>query len=126
MSFAFHSARALVRAAALPRLSYTIASAAGLAAVRSPLGASLGAGLGLLGEMLGEMILRAVPKQRTSHSKKRKRMATKGLKNRHDLVPCSGCGRPKLTAHICLNCYHDIKRKLKDMKRAKEEEAQQV
>ncbi|ORX68548.1 hypothetical protein DL89DRAFT_209552, partial [Linderina pennispora] len=60
-----------------------------------------------------EMILRAVPKQRTSHSKKRKRMATKGLKNRKDLVPCRGCGRPKAVAQICLNCYHDIKRTLK-------------
>ncbi|KAJ2834148.1 hypothetical protein FBU31_001811 [Coemansia sp. 'formosensis'] len=121
MLFAFQSARSLVRAApAFPRLSYTLGAAMGMAA-RSPLGASLGAGLGLLGDILNEMILRAVPKQRTSHSKKRKRMATKGLKNRHDLVPCSGCGRPKLTAHICLNCYHDIKRKLKDMKRTAEE-----
>ncbi|KAJ2065145.1 hypothetical protein GGI17_000556 [Coemansia sp. S146] len=121
MSFAFQSARSLVRATtAFPRISYTLGAAMGLAA-RSPLGTSLGAGLGLLGDMLNEMILRAVPKQRTSHSKKRKRMATKGLKNRHDLVPCSGCGRPKLTAHICLNCYHDIKRKLKDMKRTAEE-----
>ncbi|KAJ1819147.1 hypothetical protein GGH91_005486 [Coemansia sp. RSA 2671] len=121
MSLAFQSARSLVRATtAFPRISYTIGAAMGMAA-RSPLGASLGAGLGLLGDMLSEMILRAVPKQRTSHSKKRKRMATKGLKNRHDLVPCSGCGRPKLTAHICLNCYHDIKRKLKDMKRTEEE-----
>ncbi|KAJ2702527.1 hypothetical protein H4218_000826 [Coemansia sp. IMI 209128] len=121
MSLAFQSARSLVRATtAFPRISYTIGAAMGMAA-RSPLGASLGAGLGLLGDMLSEMILRAVPKQRTSHSKKRKRMATKGLKSRHDLVPCSGCGRPKLTAHICLNCYHDIKRKLKDMKRTEEE-----
>ncbi|KAJ2740895.1 hypothetical protein GGI20_005552 [Coemansia sp. BCRC 34301] len=122
MSFAIHSVRPLVRAAVFPRLSHTLTSAIGLAAMRSPLGASLGAGLGLLGDILSEMILRAVPKQRTSHSKKRKRMATKGLKNRYDLVPCSGCGRPKLTAHICLNCYHDIKRKLKDMKRAEVEE----
>ncbi|KAJ2751781.1 hypothetical protein GGH94_001432 [Coemansia aciculifera] len=121
MSFAFQSTRSLVRATtAFPRISYTLSAAMGMAA-RSPLGTSLGAGLGLLGDMLNEMILRAVPKQRTSHSKKRKRMATKGLKNRHDLVPCSGCGRPKLTAHICLNCYHDIKRKLKDMKRTAEE-----
>ncbi|KAJ2884130.1 hypothetical protein IWW38_005461 [Coemansia aciculifera] len=122
MSFAFHSARSLVRATVVPRRSYTLASTIGLAAVQSPLRASLGVGLGLLGDMLREMILRAVPKQRTSHSKKRKRMATKGLKNRHDLVPCAGCGRPKLTAHICLNCYHDIKRKLKDMKRVEEDE----
>ncbi|KAJ2790298.1 hypothetical protein GGI18_001887, partial [Coemansia linderi] len=85
MSLAFQSARSLVRATtAFPRISYTIGAAMGMAA-RSPLGASLGAGLGLLGDMLSEMILRAVPKQRTSHSKKRKRMATKGLKNRHDL-----------------------------------------
>ncbi|KAJ2771777.1 hypothetical protein IWQ57_002057, partial [Coemansia nantahalensis] len=52
-----------------------------------PLARTIGAGLGLLGGLLGEMILRAVPKQRTSHAKKRKRMATKGLKNRQDLTP---------------------------------------
>ncbi|PIA16347.1 hypothetical protein COEREDRAFT_35964, partial [Coemansia reversa NRRL 1564] len=58
-------------------------------------------------------ILRAVPKQRTSHSKKRKRMANKGLKDRQDLSPCPGCGRPKRAAHICRNCYGSIKQKLK-------------
>lgn len=78
-------------------------------------------GLGSLGSLLGEMILRAVPKQRTSHSKKRKRMATKGLKNRKDLVPCRGCGRPKAVAHICLSCYSDIKKKLKQQKREEQE-----
>ncbi|KAJ2712375.1 hypothetical protein H4R19_002789 [Coemansia spiralis] len=85
-----------------------------------PLVQAISANLGLLSGLLGEMILRAVPKQRTSHAKKRKRMATKGLKNRQDLTPCLGCGQPKPIAHICHNCYLDIRRKLKDMKRSAE------
>ncbi|KAJ1950629.1 hypothetical protein FBU59_000587 [Linderina macrospora] len=125
MSFAIQSTRALLARSAtvaqLPRasLSQRLGAAAGLA-MRGPTATAIGLHLGLLGELLGEMILRAVPKQRTSHSKKRKRMATKGLKDRKDLVPCRGCGRPKLAAQICLNCYHDIKRTLKDMKRKEE------
>ncbi|KAJ1734572.1 hypothetical protein LPJ61_000993 [Coemansia biformis] len=107
MSFALLYSRSLAR------------SVAGLSA-RAPLVRAIGASLGLLGGLLGEMILRAVPKQRTSHSKKRKRMTTKGLKNRQDLTPCLGCGRPKPIAHICHDCYVDIRRKLKAMKRATE------
>ncbi|KAJ1900751.1 hypothetical protein LPJ66_001263 [Kickxella alabastrina] len=135
MSFAIQSTRSLMRTTVLPRISHTISAAvaattttttaaAGLAA-RTRMMSALGVGLGMLGDLLGEMILRAVPKQRTSHSKKRKRMAGKGLKNRYDLVPCSGCGRPKLAAHICLSCYHDIKQKLKGMKRAEEKQKQE-
>ncbi|KAJ2720141.1 hypothetical protein GGI07_004785 [Coemansia sp. Benny D115] len=132
MSFAIQSTRSFLRTAALSRVSHTFglpstistgpltAAAAGLVA-RTRVVSALGIGLGLLGDLLGEMVLRAVPKQRTSHSKKRKRMAGKGLKNRQDLVPCPGCGHPKLAAHICKSCYSDIKKKLKAMRRAEEE-----
>ncbi|KAJ2559575.1 hypothetical protein EV175_000258 [Coemansia sp. RSA 1933] len=78
-------------------------------------------GLQLLGDILGQAILRAVPKQRTSHSKKRMRMSNKGLKNRNDIVPCTGCGRPKLIAQLCPTCYRDIKRTLKQLKSSNEE-----
>ncbi|KAJ2000593.1 hypothetical protein GGI04_003845 [Coemansia thaxteri] len=105
MSFALPSARSLTQVA--------LGFVARPAAFRVSLGISLA-------DIVNEFILRAVPKQRTSHSKKRMRMAGKGLKSRHDLVPCPGCARPKLAAHICLNCYHDIKRKLKDMKRSEQ------
>ncbi|KAJ1643824.1 hypothetical protein LPJ64_004448 [Coemansia asiatica] len=124
MSFlAVQPSRLLIRAAVLPRISHTVtvtAAAAANLAARSQMLSAVGYGIGLLGDIIRDAVLRAVPKQRTSHSKKRKRMAGKGLKNRQDLVPCSGCGRPKLLAHICLNCYHDIKRKLKGMKREAE------
>ncbi|KAJ2082096.1 hypothetical protein H4R24_001837 [Coemansia sp. RSA 988] len=115
MSFAFNPARSLIRPVAFPRILHAIGSAAGLVA-QFPVGRAIGVNLGLLGGLLGEMILRAVPKQRTSHSKKRKRMANKGLKDRQDLSPCPGCGRPKRTAHICRNCYGSIKQKLKMLK----------
>jgi ribosomal protein L32 len=58
---------------------------------------------------LWESILRAVPKKKTSHSKKRMRAANKGLKNREDIVPCPGCGRQKLMAHVCRHCLRDIR-----------------
>ncbi|KAJ2454021.1 hypothetical protein EV183_001861 [Coemansia sp. RSA 2336] len=106
---------ALARSAVYPRLTTAFAAVNRLA--QTPIATALGINLGLL----GEMILRAVPKQRTSHSKKRKRMATKGLKDRQDLTPCRGCGRPKLISHICFYCYSDIRKKLKGMRR----EAQQ-
>ncbi|KAJ2235231.1 hypothetical protein IWW45_002762 [Coemansia sp. RSA 485] len=124
-SLAIQSSRSLFRAALFPRISHTVTAAAANLVARTRIVSAVGVGIGLLGDILGEMILRAVPKQRTSHSKKRKRMAGKGLKNRQDLVPCSGCGRPKLLAHICLNCYHDIKRKLKGMKREAEKVKQE-
>ncbi|KAJ1723352.1 hypothetical protein LPJ53_002300 [Coemansia erecta] len=117
MSFAIQSSRSLLRTALFPRIAHTFAAPA---VARTRALSAVGVGLGLIGDILSEMILRAVPKQRTSHSKKRKRMAGKGLKNRQDLVPCTGCGRPKMLAHICMNCYHDIKKKLKGMKRAEE------
>ncbi|KAJ2355059.1 hypothetical protein IWW50_005888, partial [Coemansia erecta] len=113
-------AGALARPAVFPRVANALSAAARL--VQTPVTAAIGVNLGLLGGLLGEMILRAVPKQRTSHAKKRKRMATKGLKSRQDLSPCLGCGRPKLAAHICYYCYSDIRKKLKGMRR----EAEQV
>ncbi|PVU93959.1 hypothetical protein BB559_003121 [Furculomyces boomerangus] len=66
-----------------------------------------------LGEILGQWILKAVPKKKTTHSKKRMRSAGKGLKNRTDIVRCSGCGKAKLLGHLCLYCYKDIRRKLR-------------
>ncbi|KAJ2162687.1 hypothetical protein GGF46_000412 [Coemansia sp. RSA 552] len=120
MSFALHPARAFARPA-FPRVSAALGIAFDRVA-QTPLATRLGVNLGLLGGLLGEMILRAVPKQRTSHAKKRKRMATKGLKNRQDLTPCRGCGRPKLAAHICRNCYSDIRQKLKGMRREAEDQ----
>lgn len=75
-------------------------------------------------------ILLAVPKKKTSHSRKSMRSANKGLKDKQsmcgpsvlsasftmtciDLVLCPGCGSPKLAHHLCPNCYSRINREWK-------------
>jgi large subunit ribosomal protein L32 len=52
-----------------------------------------------------ESILKAVPKKKTSHMKKRHRqMAGKGLKDVTSLNKCSGCGRVKRAHYLCPHC----------------------
>ncbi|KAI7526642.1 hypothetical protein KC331_g16837 [Hortaea werneckii] len=64
----------------------------------------------LIGE-LWEGILKAVPKKKTSHMKKRHRqMAGKGLKDVTALNKCSACGRPKRAHVLCPYCVQSIKR----------------
>lgn len=75
--------------------------------------------------------LLAVPKKKTSHSRKAMRSANKGLKDKHstfkfirpvrrshkcpllDLVHCPGCGSPKLAHHLCPECYSSVNRSWK-------------
>ncbi|SNX86164.1 related to MRPL32 - mitochondrial ribosomal protein of the large subunit [Melanopsichium pennsylvanicum] len=59
---------------------------------------------------LWDGFLRAVPKSKVSHSRKSMRAANKGLKDRVDLVHCSGCGKPKAQHHICGFCYAELNR----------------
>ncbi|KAH8102630.1 ribosomal L32p protein family-domain-containing protein [Cristinia sonorae] len=54
--------------------------------------------------------LLAVPKKKTSHSRKSMRSANKGLKDKHNIVHCPGCGSPKLAHHLCSNCYSGLSR----------------
>ncbi|KAJ4489295.1 hypothetical protein C8J55DRAFT_450325 [Lentinula edodes] len=56
-------------------------------------------------EELFPRILLAVPKKKVSHSRKAMRAANKGLKDKHNLVHCPGCGSPKLAHHLCPTCY---------------------
>ncbi|GAB7361477.1 hypothetical protein MBLNU230_g1533t1 [Neophaeotheca triangularis] len=59
---------------------------------------------------LWEGVLRAVPKKKTSHMKKRHRqMAGKGLKDVTALNKCSACGRPKRAHVLCPYCVQSIK-----------------
>lgn len=52
-----------------------------------------------------ESILRAVPKKKTSHMKKRHRqMAGKALKDVIEVNTCSGCGQPKRAHLLCPTC----------------------
>ncbi|KZT74658.1 hypothetical protein DAEQUDRAFT_719840 [Daedalea quercina L-15889] len=54
--------------------------------------------------------LLAVPKKKTSHSRKAMRSANKGLKDKRNVVHCPGCGSPKLAHHICPECYSSVNR----------------
>jgi large subunit ribosomal protein L32 len=59
---------------------------------------------GLL-EGIWESILRAVPKKKTSHMKKRHRqMAGKGMKDVTALNKCSACGHVKKAHFLCPYC----------------------
>ena len=52
-----------------------------------------------------EGILRAAPKKKTSHRKRRQRLlAGKGLKDVKALVKCPACGRPKRAHYLCPFC----------------------
>jgi large subunit ribosomal protein L32 len=56
-----------------------------------------------------EGILRAVPKKKTSHMKKRHRqMAGKGLKDVTALNKCSACGRVKRAHILCPYCVEGV------------------
>ncbi|KAH7407923.1 hypothetical protein BKA64DRAFT_597781 [Cadophora sp. MPI-SDFR-AT-0126] len=64
---------------------------------------------GLL-EGIRESILRAVPKKKTSHMKKRTRqMAGKGLKDVTALNKCSACGHLKRAHLLCPYCVAELK-----------------
>ncbi|KAG6134264.1 hypothetical protein E4U22_005288 [Claviceps purpurea] len=63
----------------------------------------------LLGD-IWESVLRAVPKKKTSHAKKRHRqMAGKALEDVHGLCECSGCGATKRSHRLCQNCLRDMR-----------------
>ncbi|KAI9229026.1 MAG: hypothetical protein DHS80DRAFT_14643 [Piptocephalis tieghemiana] len=65
-----------------------------------------------LASLLWDGLLRAVPKSKVSHSRKRMRASNKGLKDRQDIVTCSGCGRSKRMHHLCRWCLRDIRDKV--------------
>ncbi|KAH7125745.1 hypothetical protein B0J11DRAFT_313377 [Dendryphion nanum] len=57
-----------------------------------------------------EGVLKAVPKKKTSHRKKRQRfMAGKGLKDIVSTNRCSACGRIKRAHILCPYCVHSLK-----------------
>ncbi|KAK4115822.1 hypothetical protein N656DRAFT_775802 [Canariomyces notabilis] len=58
----------------------------------------------LLGD-IWESILKAVPKKKTSHMKKRHRqMAGKALKDVNSLCKCPACGETKRMHYLCPHC----------------------
>ncbi|KAF8932171.1 hypothetical protein CPC16_001476 [Podila verticillata] len=62
-----------------------------------------------ISDLIPSIVFAAVPKSKTSHSKKRMRQATKGLKEQKNIVQCPGCGQAKLMHHLCTHCYKDMK-----------------
>ncbi|KAL2221418.1 ribosomal protein L32 [Thermoascus aurantiacus ATCC 26904] len=61
-----------------------------------------------------ESVLRAAPKKKTSHMKKRHRqMAGKALKDVKSLTTCPGCGQIKRAHVLCPDCVKDIKEQWK-------------
>ncbi|KID88904.1 Ribosomal protein L32p [Metarhizium guizhouense ARSEF 977] len=68
----------------------------------------------LLGD-IWESVLRAVPKNKVSHSRKRHRqMAGKALKDVNSLCKCPGCGETKRTHRLCQRCLEDMRRIWRD------------
>ena len=57
--------------------------------------------------LLDEFILWAVPKKRTSHSKKRMRMTHKYLKPKHHFTVCPKCKNLKLLHVLCGHCLKE-------------------
>ncbi|KAK0707003.1 hypothetical protein B0T26DRAFT_621885, partial [Lasiosphaeria miniovina] len=56
-------------------------------------------------EDIWESVLRAVPKKKTSHMKKRHRqMAGKALKDVTALCKCPACGQIKRMHYLCPSC----------------------
>ena len=58
----------------------------------------------------GGILLWAVPKRRTSHSKKRMRMAHKYLKPKTHYQTCPKCGNLKLQHMLCAHCFRETMR----------------
>lgn len=64
-----------------------------------------------------ESVLRAVPKKKTSHMKKRHRqMAGKGLKDVTSLNKCSGCGRVKRAHYLCPHCVMSMSNSINNLR----------
>ncbi|KAE8379467.1 hypothetical protein BDV26DRAFT_259528 [Aspergillus bertholletiae] len=73
---------------------------------------------GLLSD-IWDSVLRAVPKKKTSHMKKRHRqMAGKALKDVKSLNTCSGCGQIKRAHVLCPHCVENIKKQWKQAQTA--------
>jgi large subunit ribosomal protein L32 len=61
-----------------------------------------------------EGILKAVPKKKTSHMKRRHRLlAGKALKDVKSVVKCPGCGKPKKSHTLCPYCVSGKRRSSK-------------
>ena len=68
------------------------------------------------------ILLWAVPKKRTSHSKKRMRMTHKYLKPKTNYKTCPQCGNLKLPHMLCGHCFKETMKYTAEFRRQKLEE----
>lgn len=69
-------------------------------------------------ELEWDGFLWAVPKKRTSHSKKRMRSAHKYLKPRSDYITCPQCKNLKLLHILCGHCLKETMKKTAEIRQA--------
>ena len=69
------------------------------------------------------ILLWAVPKRRTSHSKKRMRMAHKYLKPKHHYQTCQQCGNLKLQHMLCSHCFREVMKRTAEFRKQQGEKA---
>ena len=67
------------------------------------------------------LLLMAVPKKRTSASKKKLRNRHKWLKNRSDIETCVVCGNHKLANHLCGHCVEEVREKTAEFRKERDE-----
>lgn len=104
----------LLRAFALPLPVFSVAAPSSFRAIPDTLAA--------LRDLLPPWLL-AVPKSKTSHSKKSMRSSNKGLKEQQGtsisshgptdgaaIVACPSCGAPKRSHHLCSECHAAYRR----------------
>lgn len=63
----------------------------------------------------------AVPKKRTSHSKKRMRMAHKYLKPKHHYQTCPHCQNLKLQHMLCGHCFRETMKRTAELRNSSRE-----
>ncbi|TBU65032.1 ribosomal L32p protein family-domain-containing protein [Dichomitus squalens] len=120
-ALALHQSRTWLSAAArlpLSRISLTAALVPAFLASPKPFTWAIPSLPSLL-ELFPPWLL-AVPKKKTSHSRKAMRSANKGLKDKQNLVHCQACGSPKLAHNICPKCYRELNMEWKARNRTPE------
>ena len=68
------------------------------------------------------ILLWAVPKKRTSHSKKRMRMTHKYLKPKNNYKTCPQCGNLKLPHMLCGHCFRETMKQTAEFRTQRLEE----
>lgn len=64
----------------------------------------------------------AVPKKKTTPSKKKLRHRHKWLKNRTDIEMCVVCGNHKLMGHLCGYCLDKVNEETREFRKADKED----